>query len=89
MSDGKILKIQETEPEVRKRMIKDLNEKCEAHNSGALSDKVQIREGIFEASVKKDMERHGPPKIPGNFSILQNIETTKTSVRKTRDYPVL
>ena len=64
MSDGKILKIVETEQDVRKKMIRELNEKCEAHNSGAGSDKVQIREGIFEASVKRDMERQGPPKIP-------------------------
>ena len=64
MSDGKILKIIETEQDVRKKMIRELNEKCEAHNSGAGSDKVQIREGIFEASVKRDMERQGPPKIP-------------------------
>ena len=50
-------------------MIKDLNEKCEAHNLGVGSDKVQIREGIFESSVAKDMERQGPPKIPANFNL--------------------
>ena len=70
MSDGKILKIIETEKDVRKKMIKDLNEKCEAHATGEGSDKVQIREGIFEESLKRDMERNGPPKIPTNFSIL-------------------
>jgi len=40
MSDGKILKIIETEKDVRKKMIKDLNEKCEAHATGEGSDKV-------------------------------------------------
>ena len=70
MSDGKILKIIDTDPEVRKKMLKDLNDKCEAHNSGDGTDKVQIREGIYEESVKKDLERNGPPKIPANFSIL-------------------
>jgi len=40
MSDGKILKIIDTDPEVRKKMLKDLNDKCEAHNSGDGTDKV-------------------------------------------------
>jgi hypothetical protein len=48
-----------------------------------------IREGIYDHAVQRDLERDGPPKIPKNFSILQNVETTRTSVRKTRDYPVL
>ena len=64
MSDGKILKIIDTDTNVRKNMIKDLNEKCEAHNSGVGSDKVQIREGIYEEAVKRDEERNGPPVIP-------------------------
>lgn len=66
-----------------------MNSKVEAHHSGAGSNQVQIREGIFESSLKKDMERDGPPKIPKNFSALNGIQTVKTSVRKTRDYPVL
>jgi len=51
MSDGKILKIVETAPEIRRKMIRELNEKCEAHNAGVGSDKVQIREGIFDSAV--------------------------------------
>ena len=86
---GKILKIVDTEPAVRKRLIKELNEKCEALNTGVSSGQVQIREGIYEQSIKRDIERTGPPKIPSNFTTLKGIETTKTSVRKTRDYPVL
>jgi putative ABC transport system ATP-binding protein len=35
MSDGKILKIVNTNKEVRRKMILDLNNKCEAHASGA------------------------------------------------------
>ena len=31
MSDGKILKITDTDPETRRKMIKELNDKCEAH----------------------------------------------------------
>ena len=89
MSDGKILKIVETNKEVRRKMILDLNNKCEQHASGAESGKVMIREGIYDHAVQRDLERNGPPVIPKNFSILQNVETTKTSVRKVRDYPVL
>ena len=70
-------------------MISDLDAKCEAHLSGTGDSKVSIREGIYDASVQKDLERNGPPHIPENFSILQNVKTSKTSVRKPTDYPVL
>ena len=40
-------------------------------------------------SIQRDIERNGPPHIPENFSILQGVRTTKTSVRKPSDYPVL
>ena len=51
--------------------------------------KLTIREGIYDSSVQKDLERSGPPKIPKNFDDLKGYETSKTSVRKARDYPVL
>ena len=35
MSDGKILKIVDVKKDVRRKMILDLNEKCDAHQSGA------------------------------------------------------
>lgn len=71
-------------------MIDDLEAKVEAHHQGGLKSKqVAIREGIYEASIQRDIERNGPPVIPSNFSILQGIQTTKTSVRKPSDYPVL
>lgn len=90
MSDGKILKIQEIDKAHRAKMIAELDAKCEAHQSGAVdASKVSIREGIFDSSVKKDLERNGPPVIPENFSILQNVKTSKTSIRKPTDYPVL
>jgi putative ABC transport system ATP-binding protein len=56
MSDGKILKITETDVNTRRAMIKDLNDKCEAHYTGVASDQVQIREGIFESAVRRDQE---------------------------------
>lgn len=68
-------------------MIKDLNQKCEEHQLGKTGDRVQIREGIYESSQKRDMESN--PSIPKNFSILQGVQTSKTSVRKTKDYPIL
>ena len=90
MSDGKILKIQEIDKNIRNKMISELDAKVDAHQSGASdASKVSIREGIYDSSVQKDMERNGPPHIPENFSILQNIKTSKTSVRKPTDYPVL
>lgn len=90
MSDGKILKIQDIDKNIRNKMITELDAKVEAHQSGASdASKVSIREGIYDASVKRDIERNGPPHIPENFSILQNVKTSKTSVRKPTDYPVL
>ena len=89
MSDGKILKIQEIEASSRKRVIEDLEDKVRAHNNGAGANRVQIREGIYEASVKRDIERAGHLKIPENFTPLQGIQTSKTSLRNQRDYPVL
>ena len=40
-------------------MIDDLNEKVRAHQAGTGTDRVAIREGIYEASLKKDLERSG------------------------------
>ena len=89
MSDGKILRVEEIDKEARKKMIRELDEKVQAHNSGAELGKLTIREGIYDSSIQKDLERSGPPKIPQNFNDLKGKQTTKTSVRKARDYPVL
>ena len=71
-------------------MINELDAKVQAHLEGGLNaKKVAIREGIYESSVRRDMERDGPPKIPSNFTDLKNVKTSKTSIRKPRDYPVL
>jgi len=52
-------------------MISELDAKVDAHQSGANeASKVSIREGIYDASVQRDIERNGPPHIPSNFSIL-------------------
>jgi len=88
MSDGKVLKITETDPETRRRTIKDLNDKCEAHQAGQSGNVVSIREGVYEASAKRDMESKNVV-IPKNFNDLNGMATSKTSVRKARDYPVL
>ena len=40
MSDGKVLKISETDQNTRRAMIKDLNEKCEMHQSGKSANEV-------------------------------------------------
>lgn len=54
-----------------------------------MANQVSIREGIYDSSLQSDMEREGPLKIPKNFADLRNINVSKTSVRKTSDYPVL
>ena len=89
MSDGKVLKIQDIDPAIRQERLDELAGKVQAYRSGQGTTKVSIREGIFEESIKKDMERDGPPKIPSNFANLKNVKTSMTSVRKTTDYPVL
>ena len=73
MSDGKVLKIQEIDKGLRNKMIEELNAKVEAHHSGSSSNKVVIREGIYDSSVRKDLERNGPPVIPENWTILKNV----------------
>ena len=71
-------------------MIQDLEDKVDAHHQGgAKGKKVSIREGIYESSIQKDMERNGPLKIPENFADLKGVNTVKTSLRKPSDYPVL
>uniref|UniRef100_A0A7S3CU06 Uncharacterized protein n=1 Tax=Strombidium rassoulzadegani TaxID=1082188 RepID=A0A7S3CU06_9SPIT len=88
MSDGKVLKITTVDPTIRGKMIEDLDNKVLAHIEGSKdAQKISIREGIYDASVKRDIENK--PKIPTNFSALKDINTSKTSVRRPKDYPVL
>ena len=42
---------------MRQRVINELEEKVAHHSSGGQSNQVSIREGIYEASLKKDLER--------------------------------
>jgi hypothetical protein len=56
-----------------------------------MKDTLAIREGI---SGQDDEKAHisskaGSVKIPSNFTDLEGIATSKTSVRKPSDYPVL
>ena len=64
MSDGKILKITNIDPEIRARAMAELDEKVLMHQSGDTATKVAIREGIYDHAVKRDEERDGPPMIP-------------------------
>jgi ABC-type methionine transport system ATPase subunit len=90
MSDGKILKILNTNTQVRQQLIDDLNQRViDHHLIGGQGGKTQVREGISQEAVMKDAQRDGPPTIPKNFADLKNIYTTKTSVRKPSDYPIL
>ena len=73
MSDGQILKIQQIDSTTRTRYINDLEDKVLAHHSGKTSGQVAIREGIYDSSVKRDIEMVGPPKIPPNFTPLKDI----------------
>ena len=71
-------------------MIEDLEAKVEAHHQGGLKSKqVSIREGIYDSSIQKDIERQGALRIPENFADLKGVTTSKTSLRKPSDYPVL
>jgi len=53
-------------------MIDQLNEKCDGHMSGNMTNAVTIREGIYEHAANRDTE-NGSVKIPENFTTLKNI----------------
>ena len=76
MSDGKILKIQNVNKTVRQNMINELNQKVLDHQTfGGAVGRTQVREGIWDSSIKRDMERQGKVKIPSNFFDLKNCTT--------------
>ena len=90
MSDGKILKIQHTNPRVRQSYIDELNQRViDHHLLGGAAGRTQVREGITDEAIRKERAREGPPVIPKNFTDLKNIYTTKTSIRRPSDYPIL
>jgi hypothetical protein len=58
-----------------------------------MKDTLTIREGIAgqdDEKVKIGSNKGGQKvQIPSNFTDLAGIETSKTSIRKPADYPVL
>jgi hypothetical protein len=67
-----------------------LNDRVKAIHTGNQKDTLMIREGIKEQDDEATMmEGSKSVKIPSNFADLKNITTSKTSVRKPSDYPVL
>lgn len=91
MADGKVNKIEEIDPTHRQDTIKHLSDRVKAIHSGNTKDVLTIREGIKEQDDETSTIGAGKNTvvIPENFSALKNITTTKTSVRKPADYPVL
>jgi putative ABC transport system ATP-binding protein len=91
MADGKVNKIEEIDPNHRGDTIKHLNDRVKAIHSGNTKDVLTIREGIKEQDdeTSKISGQKNVVVIPENISALKNISTTKTSVRRPSDYPVL
>lgn len=91
MADGKVNKIQEIELDARNDTIRHLNDRVNAIHRGQLKDVLSIREGITEQDDDKGKSGKSMTGvvIPSNITFLDNITTTKTSVRKHKDYPVL
>lgn len=90
MADGKVNKIEEIDPNHRNDTIRHLNDRVKAIHSGNTKDVLTIREGINQAD--DDTSKIGEKSkvvIPSNVTPLKNVVTTKTSVRKPSDYPVL
>lgn len=91
MADGKIAKIEEIHKEQRHEAIRHLTERVDAIHRGVSEGLLQIRAGTEEQdedASKKGKERTQVT-IPTNITMLQNVTTTKTSVRRPGDYPVL
>lgn len=93
MADGKVNKIETIDPTARSEMIRHLDDRVRAIHSGNMKDVLTIREGIKEIDEESaqlnQLSKGGKVQIPDNFTSLKNITTTKTSVRRPQDYPVL
>ena len=90
MADGKVNKIEEIDPHARSEMIRHLDDRVKAIHSGNMKDVLTIREGIAEQDDEKSaLGTKGKVHLPDNFSALKNVTTSKTSVRRPQDYPVL
>ena len=90
MADGKVNKIETIDPHARSEMMRHLDDRVRAIHSGTSKDVLTIREGIKEVDEDTSvLKQAAKVQIPDNFSALRNITTTKTSVRRPQDYPVL
>lgn len=90
MADGKVNKIETIDPSQRADIIRHLDDRVRAIHSGSAKDVLTIREGIKEVDDEtSELKQTAKVKIPDNFTALRNISTSKTSVRKPQDYPVL
>lgn len=84
MADGKVNTIKPVPAATREEVIRNLNARVEAIHSGDFQDQLMIREGI-NTPVEQQETR-----IPENYRAAIDVTTTsKTSVRRPRDYPVL
>ena len=67
-----------------------MNDRVDLIHKGQAKDTLAIREGIAGQDDEKVKIGSGKKVvIPSNFTDLSGIETTKTSIRKPSDYPVL
>lgn len=90
MADGKISKIEDIDPRARDDMVRHLTDRVELIHRGELKDTLAIREGIAGQDDEKAKITTGAGVlIPKNFSDLDGVATSKTSVRRPADYPVL
>lgn len=91
MADGKVSKIETIDSAVRQDQIKHLSERVDLIHRGEMKDTLTIREGISGQDDEKVKIGNKGQKIhiPSNFTDLTGIETSKTSIRKPSDYPVL
>lgn len=89
MADGKVNKIEEIDHSVRGDAIRHLSDRVKAIHSGSSKDHLMIREGINLQDDETTQLGSTNVVIPDNFTPLNNITTTKTSVRRPSDYPVL
>ena len=70
--------------------MRHLTERVNLIHKGQGKDILTIREGIAEQDDEgAKLNTKEGAKIPDNVKFLKEIQTTKTTVRKAKDYPVL
>ena len=86
MNDGKVARIDTIPQNARTKIISELEERVDAIQAGSDGNVLTIREGISAAAVAESNNNE----VPSNFNcLLENNRTSKTSVRKVKDYPIL